>query len=305
KTIPMEKILSTMNSMMSHMESLENKLKMDPNNNKQHTQLTDSNWVIDNIVSIAETNCTENKEKWFIEGGNKYRGHWSSDGMGAVMGDFNAVPSPSINRNNNNQFNIPESEIFSILTGKDLIDSYKITHPDSSGFTWKRDNSREQSRIDAIWISQQWGKKIIEYFTEQLELVTKSDHKIIQLKIKKIWQIHSNREIHDNIGPKKYEELLYKFKEQSIHFQTIARAEKKKKNFKKIQKAIEERWENLKEIEVSIDELEETIHLLPNKKVAGQLGLQYEWFKHLPNEDIETLRDIINMAFELNDISEE
>ncbi|CAG8630173.1 4563_t:CDS:2, partial [Diversispora eburnea] len=81
------------------------------------------------------------------------------------MGDFNTVPSPSINRNNNNQSNIPESEIFSILTGKDLIDSYRIIHPDSN-----------------------------EYFMEQLELVTKSDHKIIQLKIKKTWQIHLDRE---------------------------------------------------------------------------------------------------------------
>ncbi|CAG8659207.1 8895_t:CDS:1, partial [Diversispora eburnea] len=62
-------------------------------------------------------------------------------------------------RNNNNQSNILESEIFSILTGKDLIDSYRIIHPDSSGFTWKRDNSQEQSRIDAIWIPQQWEKK--------------------------------------------------------------------------------------------------------------------------------------------------
>ncbi|CAG8752159.1 11847_t:CDS:1, partial [Dentiscutata erythropus] len=328
---------------------------------------------------------------------------------------------------------------------------------------------------------------------EQLELVTKSDHKIIQLKIKKTWQIHLDREVQDNIGSKyniklmcdekwmkftthvekklktttissrkekygitvnslnknwktlkniiieaadcaipkkkikkfnkkinkeftknykraksfnklyqfikkertksvkyikshdkflkekkklsvlnieiekilinnrKYEELLYKFKEQSIRFQTIARVEKKKENFKKIQKTIEKRWENLKEspkkminsildkprksiimdrlivesesnsttkiitdeaeiktvvqkhfqnwtrkrntnetmmkewekwykpistidsnnyknllIEVSIDELEETICLLPNKKVTGQLGLQYE-----------------------------
>ncbi|CAG8630627.1 2928_t:CDS:2 [Diversispora eburnea] len=260
------------------------------------------------------------------------------------MGDFNAIPSSSIDRNNNNQFNIPESEIFSILTGKDLINSYRIIYLDSS-----------------------------EYFTEQLELVTKSDHKIIQLKIKKTWQIHLDREVQDNIGPKyniklmcdekwmkfithvekklkmttissrkekygitvnslnknwktlknimievadcaipkkkikkfnkkinkeftenykraksfnklyqfmkkertksvkyikshdkflkekkklsvlnieiekilinnrKYEELLYKFKEQSIRFQTIARAEKKKENFKKIQKAIEER----------------------------------------------------------------
>ncbi|CAG8546285.1 2254_t:CDS:2, partial [Diversispora eburnea] len=157
------------------------------------------------IVGIAETNCTENKEKWFIEGGNKYRGHWSSDGMGAgvailvakelnkyickaqkfkgriiiiVMGDFNAIPSSSIDRNNNNQSNILESEIFSILTGKDLIDSYRTIHPDSSGFTWKK------------------------CFTEQLELVTESDHKIIQLKIKKTWQIHLDREVQDNIGPK-------------------------------------------------------------------------------------------------------
>ncbi|CAG8822151.1 3624_t:CDS:2, partial [Dentiscutata erythropus] len=94
------------------------------------------------------------------------------------MGDFNAVPSPN------------------------LIDSYRIIYPDSSSFTWKRDNSQEQSRIDIIWIPQQWGKKIIECFTEQLELVTKSDHKIIQLKIKKTWQIHLDREVQNNIGPK-------------------------------------------------------------------------------------------------------
>ncbi|CAG8646115.1 2113_t:CDS:2, partial [Diversispora eburnea] len=120
---------------------------------------------------------------------------------------------------------------------------------------------------------------------------------------------------------------------QSIHFQTITRAEKKKENFKKIQKAIEERWENLKESpkkminsvldkprksiimdrlivksennKVSIDELKEVIHFLPNKKAAGQSGLQYEWFKYLPNEGIEVLRDIINMTFKLNDILEE
>ncbi|CAG8657808.1 4699_t:CDS:2, partial [Diversispora eburnea] len=35
------------------------------------------------ITGISETNCNENKEKWYIDGKDKFRAHWSSNGMGA------------------------------------------------------------------------------------------------------------------------------------------------------------------------------------------------------------------------------
>ncbi|CAG8666325.1 1451_t:CDS:1, partial [Diversispora eburnea] len=73
-----------------------------------------------------------------------------------VMGDFNAVPSPNIDRNNDNNSYTPESEIFPLLSSRDLIDCYRVIYPESSGYTWQRDNSSEQSRIDAIWIPQKW-----------------------------------------------------------------------------------------------------------------------------------------------------
>ncbi|CAG8653617.1 10051_t:CDS:1, partial [Diversispora eburnea] len=70
-----------------------------------------------------------------------------------VMEDFNAVPSPAIDRNNNNHLQFPESEIFPLLSSHDLIDCYRIMFSENTGYTWKRDNSNEESRIDAIWMS--------------------------------------------------------------------------------------------------------------------------------------------------------
>jgi hypothetical protein len=65
------------------------------------------------------------------------------------------------------------------------------------------------------------------------------------------------------------------------------------------------RWYNSLLEEVNTSELEEVIRLLPNKKAPGQSGIQYEWFKHLPENGTEVFRNIINMAIELNDIPTE
>jgi exonuclease III len=52
-----------------------------------------------------------------------------------VASDFNAVPSPNIDRNNSNTSDIPECEIFSLMTGKELTDSYRIIYPEKGGYT--------------------------------------------------------------------------------------------------------------------------------------------------------------------------
>ncbi|CAG8588810.1 3569_t:CDS:2, partial [Diversispora eburnea] len=60
------------------------------------------------------------------------------------MGNFNAVPSSNIDRNNNSQSQIPETE----------------------------------SHIDAIWMSEKWEGKMESCYVDNLNLITKSDHKL-------------------------------------------------------------------------------------------------------------------------------
>ncbi|CAG8589193.1 2918_t:CDS:1 [Diversispora eburnea] len=101
------------------------------------------------------------------------------------MEDFNAVLSPSIDRNNNSQLQISETEIFLFLTSRELIDCYRTLYPESSNFIWQRDNSSAESYIDTIWMSEKWGEKIKSCYIDNLNLITESDHKLVELKIKR------------------------------------------------------------------------------------------------------------------------
>ncbi|RHZ80903.1 hypothetical protein Glove_130g203 [Diversispora epigaea] len=180
------------------------------NSNKTSEKMTMC--VNANIVGISETNIKENGKKWFIEDSSKYRIHWSSMGRAItidlvllkktiirfiqmyfsnkktkrvsllnqvnnwcseakrkqykliIAGDFNAVPVPNLDRNNNNVTETPECEIFSSLTSKDLIDSYRILYPDQ----------------------------------DNLEAITDSNHKWLDVKIKKNWRITRNKELIGN-----------------------------------------------------------------------------------------------------------
>ncbi|CAG8604864.1 6261_t:CDS:2 [Diversispora eburnea] len=307
-------------------------------------------------IKKFETSCKENNEKWFIDEGKKYRIHWSSDGM--------------------------ESEIFSFLTSRELIDCYRTMHPESNGFTWQRDNSTAKSRIDAIWMSKKWGGKMESCYVDNLKLITEkergrrygvsinsmektwktlknimiegADHAIPK-KRKKKHNKKINRNVAENMKKVKKqntcEDLIAALRNANLDFQSVARAEKKKEILKQIQEAVKRRWENLKENskrminsildrqrksivmdciineneegnikiitdsteikevylpllrEVNTKELIQTINTLPNNKVPGQFNLQYEWFKYLPLNGIETLKDILNMSIKLNDIS--
>ncbi|RHZ89167.1 hypothetical protein Glove_18g15 [Diversispora epigaea] len=230
-----------------------------------------------------------------------------------LAGDFNAVPAPNLDRNNNNVTETPECEIFSSLTSKDLIDSYRVLYPDQDGYTWNRDNSTEKSRIDAVWIPHEWINKLEECELDNLEVITDSDHKWLGVKIKKNWRIARDKELIGNAGPKynlkgmcdekwarftdhvriqlekstfvivnkhksfkwiqeqtkiaqektklfnlnygieklfnennSIPELIDALRAESLHYQGIARVEKKKETLQRIQKAIERRWDDLK-----------------------------------------------------------
>ncbi|RHZ60927.1 hypothetical protein Glove_350g65 [Diversispora epigaea] len=67
-------------------------------------------------------------------------------------------------------------------------------------------------------------------------------------------------------------------------------------------KSINVFWYNTLLSKVGTDELEDIISKLPNKKVSGQLNLQYEWFEHLSDNAVKILRNIINTSLNINDI---
>lgn len=170
-----------------------------------------------------------------------------------VMGDFNAVPSPSIDRNNNSNSNTPESSIFPLLTGMELIDCFRTLHPDSGGFTWQRDNSWEKSRIDAIWVSQKWGNKLDACWLEELNLITDSDHKLLCLKMRKSWQLRGVDETIGSNGPKYNMKLMSdekwskfnEYVEKAIDMSSIVqRQETYELNFNTLNKT----WETLKNV---------------------------------------------------------
>ncbi|CAG8623897.1 6526_t:CDS:2, partial [Diversispora eburnea] len=89
-----------------------------------------------------------------------------------VMGDFNVVSSPNIDRNNNSQSQIPEN------------------------------NSTAKSRIDAIRMSEKWGEKMESCYVDNLKLITESDHKLVDLKVRSNWQIREEKTDIINNGPR-------------------------------------------------------------------------------------------------------
>ncbi|CAG8616205.1 1114_t:CDS:1, partial [Diversispora eburnea] len=64
---------------------------------------------------------------------------------------------------------------------------------------------------------------------------------------------------------------------------------KKWKKWYEPSEEINVRWYNSLYNKVEIEELE-VIRLLPNKKAPDQSGLQYEWFKHLPESESKAFR---------------
>ena len=98
------------------------------------------------------------------------------------MGDFNATPNPSIDREfpNNNK---PELKIFKKLN--QYSDTFRILHPHKQKYTYTgpSNNSRYKSRIDQIWISQ----KLTLYLTHALITPTHneflSDHQITSITL--------------------------------------------------------------------------------------------------------------------------
>lgn len=94
-----------------------------------------------------------------------------------VMGDFNADPEILHNLQINNH-NIPYTyNLISTLQTLNFIDSLKITNPNSPQYTWSNNNSK--SRIDQIWISQNFAHDLARTKTVDYTSIFSTDHKLI------------------------------------------------------------------------------------------------------------------------------
>ena len=95
-----------------------------------------------------------------------------------IMGDFNSVPNPSIDKFHNNTPS-QKNPIYNFLTN--YTDTFRHLHPHAIKFTFT--GPTQQSRIDQIWISN----IITNYLTQANITKTnpefQSDHKIISITL--------------------------------------------------------------------------------------------------------------------------
>jgi len=113
-----------------------------------------------------------------------------------VLGDFNAIVDPKLDKYVYNKLNsnkkLPTSELLKILINHNLRDSYRIINPSTRKFTWN--NSRGiHSRIDYIWISHSNSWNILDDEIFLSNLITSSDHFISSciLEIENITTAHT------------------------------------------------------------------------------------------------------------------
>ena len=99
-----------------------------------------------------------------------------------IIGDFNFVTS-ILDRNNQSLNTIDNAAVKNwteIEKECDLVDSFRITNPKRILYTYSHTDSKSKSRIDRIYVSEEFSTKIEATNFESTSL---SDHKIIKLRI--------------------------------------------------------------------------------------------------------------------------
>src|SRR5262249_36624859 len=77
----------------------------------------------------------------------------------AILGDFNSIIDPWLDRSGNTRFFKKPSKLLELLEQNQYIDTYRFTHPLSRAFTWSANREELgliETRIDHIWISPNW-----------------------------------------------------------------------------------------------------------------------------------------------------
>jgi exonuclease III len=95
-----------------------------------------------------------------------------------IMGDFNSVPNPILDKLHNNNPS-PTNSLYKNLTN--YTDSFRYLHPSSSAYT--HSSPTQQSRIDQLWISNNLTNFLTQSHIIKTNPEFQSDHKIISVTL--------------------------------------------------------------------------------------------------------------------------
>ena len=101
-----------------------------------------------------------------------------------VCGDFNTVVNPVVDRHGCNPsspwaYNWPIS--LSALTRHfDLVDIWRVRHPDERNYTWRRANGSQASRLDMFWLSSHLVPSVLDV---AIYPFFRSDHSYVFLRV--------------------------------------------------------------------------------------------------------------------------
>ena len=102
-----------------------------------------------------------------------------------ILGDFNSIVDPILDRQGNTRHYRNPSALVVFLINNLYIDTYRFLHPTDRAYTWHttRNLTNISTRIDHIWVSENWTHDITYTSIEEMEQVTQSDHNLITCMI--------------------------------------------------------------------------------------------------------------------------
>src|SRR2546429_7760391 len=86
-----------------------------------------------------------------------------------------------MDRNGNSRLGRKPSALIRLLEDNLFIDVYRHLHPNRREFTWnnRNDSNLIETRIDYIWVFNNWAGDILYSTIEDIKEITSSDHNIV------------------------------------------------------------------------------------------------------------------------------
>ena len=98
-----------------------------------------------------------------------------------ILGDFNSIVDSSLDKSGNTRFYKQPSTLINFLQNNLYIDTFRFLHQYTKAYTWRahRHTHTIASRIDHIWVSNNWVADITFTSIENTDNVTGSDHHLV------------------------------------------------------------------------------------------------------------------------------
>ena len=98
-----------------------------------------------------------------------------------IIGDFNHIIQPSIDKSNGTNSNFKKLLLHGWMMKQNFIDTFRELYLGKKEFTWS--NRKDSTRIDQIWISDSLTFGLKEALIEEMTFETGSDYGLVAAKI--------------------------------------------------------------------------------------------------------------------------